>query len=501
MLKILACRSWGNILLRQRTPRAAGSSGIQLSTFQITTQKIMIFRIPYILLHLPVLQLAACFHTTIAGNSDHSNPVATPDPIPNNQEFLEMGASWSNPAHNGQQIIKPVESVNVDSQKDPRSRRLTHLLKANHINHAINYHELRFHNHMAHILGSAYFLESSPEHLTEIYDEESKELEPWTDSPGEIAPHDWRNHLGDRRYQRAYLDFFEDEMVNRSYDWKGTVMHFLLEGDKPLLHGLVDGFGHPLIHLGYAFEMENREVAMEALAMAATAYNNIHEFSDNPNPPLPYVTYNNILNLLANIREDFRLDGEFRHAAPENAEKVLGEMVMQLWERANSFVFTIEELSSVYERQVDAAVLIFLTGHKKGDPQYDFFLAHLVTTAHALRIVLPLLSFQQAWHVIKSHVVLTVVVYISQCRPLIKKELLNEVSTEGKGWDYINRKALEGDARFDAHYVKALRAFHEFEKLFGEKDGFYLKAAVKFADEFVHWTGFGAGNPELDIKK
>ena len=46
-----------------------------------------------------------------------------------------------------------------------------------------------------------------------------------------------------------------------------------------------------------------------------------------------------------------------------------------------------------------------------------------------------------------------------------------------------------------------LRALKEFAEVFGEKDGLYLKAAVKFADQFDGWIGFGGGGPQLDIKK
>ena len=42
-------------------------------------------------------------------------------------------------------------------------------------------------------------LGASAEHLTAIYEEESKELEKWVDSPTEVSEHDWRDYLGDAR--------------------------------------------------------------------------------------------------------------------------------------------------------------------------------------------------------------------------------------------------------------------------------------------------------------
>ena len=50
--------------------------------------------------------------------------------------------------------IKPVEIHDVESKHDKRSRALKHLLKLNHVNHSIVYHNLEYHNHMPHVRGS-----------------------------------------------------------------------------------------------------------------------------------------------------------------------------------------------------------------------------------------------------------------------------------------------------------------------------------------------------------
>ena len=54
------------------------------------------------------------------------------------------------------------------------------------------------------LLGSAYLLGGESEYLDNIYANESKELEPWKDSPGEVSTYDWRDYLGDRRYDTQY---------------------------------------------------------------------------------------------------------------------------------------------------------------------------------------------------------------------------------------------------------------------------------------------------------
>lgn len=138
--------------------------------------------------------------------------------------------------------LPPVALHDVETAPEKRPRTLKHLIRANHVNHAILYHDLMFHNHMPHLLGSAYLLGASVDHLQEIYDEEAKQLEPWPESPTEIADSDWRDFLGDKRYQRAFVDFFEDELALKfGYDWSKVIDEYLFSGKQPLVNGLVAG--------------------------------------------------------------------------------------------------------------------------------------------------------------------------------------------------------------------------------------------------------------------
>jgi hypothetical protein len=138
--------------------------------------------------------------------------------------------------------IPSVEIHSIETDRDRRARCLKHLLKANHVNHSIIYHNLEFDNHTAHVLSSAYLLGATEDQLHKIYDAEAKQLESWQPSPAEITLDDWRDFLGDKRYQRAYVDFFEDALAMKfGYDWKQVVAHFMFEGKEPLVHGLIGG--------------------------------------------------------------------------------------------------------------------------------------------------------------------------------------------------------------------------------------------------------------------
>ena len=50
--------------------------------------------------------------------------------------------------------IRSVKIYDIETLHDTRTKALKHLLKLNHINHAILYHHLQFHNHMPHVCGS-----------------------------------------------------------------------------------------------------------------------------------------------------------------------------------------------------------------------------------------------------------------------------------------------------------------------------------------------------------
>lgn len=43
------------------------------------------------------------------------------------------------------------------------------------------------------------------------------------------------------RYQRAFVDFFEDQLVQHGYDWRDLLKAYLFEGDKPLINNMICG--------------------------------------------------------------------------------------------------------------------------------------------------------------------------------------------------------------------------------------------------------------------
>ncbi|CAZ79923.1 unnamed protein product [Tuber melanosporum] len=420
-----------------------------------------------------------------------------------------MGNAKSTPLNNPYTGLPRVPTTNPSASTDKRDRTLTHLLRLNHHNYSLLYSQLRFHNHLPHALGSAYLLDAPSEHLTRLYESESKPLEPWPPTtPGEIARHDWREHISDRHYQRSYLDFFEDELVRLGYDWRRVVAEYLFQGPEPLIFGGIGGLGHPLIHLGYAFELGSKEVGMEALSLFATNYDFLHGYVDSefptaaggvpvesPSPPLPTVVHDcqDPLEIIHRIRMDTAFHGIFPHAGAENIP-----LLFELREKevlAYYRQFKIESPATAHKSLNHLAALLLTCSHDPGRPEFDFFVVHLTTVSYAIRILLPEVPEEYARPLVKMQWLFTIVVYLIQLSREVRPELLDGVELRGRGWGDVVRKALDrdegsgsGGEMEDAHYLKAVRALKDSAQLWKDQEEFYLTAAVKFAWEFEKWS-------------
>ncbi|KAI9797383.1 MAG: hypothetical protein M1825_006012 [Sarcosagium campestre] len=336
------------------------------------------------------------------------------------------------------------------------------------------------------ILSSAYLLGSDSEHLNKVYDEEARSLEPWRDSPGEVSKHDWRDYLGDQRYQRAFIDFFEDELARGGYDWKQLAQEFLFEGEQPLINSVVSGLGHPLIHIGYAFEMNNCTIAIEALALTTCFYDFFHQYLDDTSytRPAQHPT-ESIVSILERVRTDQRLDGLFDHSGPGNIALLFQrkeDIVLEHW---NSW--TIVNPKAQFEESQRAAVLLLLATVPPDSEGYDFFLVHLLTTSHAIRVLLPLIPEEFHVSLVRQWWLFTLAVYIAQLRPEIKESRITDYELAGRDWKWAEKQALASSHAYDAHYVKAIRAMKEAALTWGDLDAWYLRGAVRFADNFRGW--------------
>ena len=116
---------------------------------------------------------------------------------------------------------------------------------------------------------------------------------------------------------------------------------------------------------------------------------------------------------------------------------------------------------------------------------------HVLTTSHAVRILLPLIPAKFHMTLLRQWWLLTLAVYIAQVRPKIELKNITDYDIEGKDWAWVDKQAVEGKWSLDAHYVKGLRAMKEAAQTWGDSELYYLKAACRLGAEFDGWGGFG----------
>lgn len=253
---------------------------------------------------------------------------------------------------------------------------------------------------------------------------------------------------------------------------------------------LTDPVGHPLIHFGYALELSSREVGIEALALAATCYNDMHKYIDNPkyyNWPSSYKSTTS-LDILKHVADDSRFNSsKITVADPENADVVYAEHEEALLDNWSAWNIKDPVTQFAESQKTATAILVATVGH-----QYDFFFCHILTTSHACRILFPLIPTKFHIPLVRQWLLLTITTYVSQLRPEIKLSIITDYDLKGKDWKWVEQKAIHGKHAADAHYIKAIRAMREAANTWGDDDQFYLKAAAKFADEFSGWGGFGS---------
>ena len=249
--------------------------------------------------------------------------------------------------------------------------------------------------------------------------------------------------------------------------------------------------GHPLIHLGYAFELSSRELAMEALGLATTSYNFLHKYLDEPSytKPSTYSTSSPV-KILQNVAEDKRFDNLFDHQGADNIETLFQDHETAVLEHWNAW--QLPNPKKQFEDSQYAAVALLVSTHESGTSRaYDFFLVHLLTASHAVRILLPLIPAKFHVALVRQWWLLTLAVYIAQVRPIIDLKSIVDYDTEGKDWAWVDKEAVEGKWSLDAHFVKGLRAMKEAAQTWGDSEQYFLKAACRLGGEFDGWGGFG----------
>jgi hypothetical protein len=210
--------------------------------------------------------------------------------------------------------------------------------------------------------------------------------------------------------------------------------------------------GHPLIHLGYAFELDSKTVAIEALALGACCYSSLHQYIDNPSytRSSPYKS-TSLLEILSKVKDDKRFDGLYEHRSGD-ISKVFAEREDVFLEHWNAWELT--DPKDQFEESQRTAVALLMGTELQKKSEFDFFLAHLLTSSHAVRILLPLVPSKFHVNLVRQWWLLALAVYITQVRPTIELDRINGYDIKDRDWKFVEHKALSSPHSMDAHFVK-----------------------------------------------
>lgn len=212
--------------------------------------------------------------------------------------------------------------------------------------------------------------------------------------------------------------------------------------------------GHPLIHLGYAYELNSEVIAMEALGMAACQYNHLHKYTDDPTYTKPSsFSSNSPRGLLDRLAGDDRAAGIARADPFEVVENTLMDkheaLLLEYWN-----AWTIGgDVTAQFRASQEAAVDLLVATVAPGTHAYNFFLVHVLTTSHAVRVLLPVVPAQFHVKLVRQWWLLTLIVYLAEKRPRIDRDNVGS-DLKGRTWNYVEDKALRSEWATDSHYVK-----------------------------------------------
>jgi Questin oxidase-like len=189
---------------------------------------------------------------------------------------------------------------------------------------------------------------------------------------------------------------------------------------------------------------------MEALAIACSSYNYMHRYLDNTSytKPSTYST-SSPLEILHKIAVDTRFDGLFDRRGDGNIDTLFQnheDLIMEHWN-----AWKIDDPTKQFQDSQETAVALLVRTVQPGTHAYDFFLVHLLTSSHAVRILIPQIPKRFHVSLVRQWWLLTIAVYIAQLRPKINDDI--EVKPI-KQWVYVEDKAINGPWATDAHYVK-----------------------------------------------
>jgi hypothetical protein len=197
--------------------------------------------------------------------------------------------------------------------------------------------------------------------------------------------------------------------------------------------------------------MDSKDLAMEALSLACVQHNILHKYTENPSytKPSPLAT-TSLRDLIEKLSQDNRLSSadSFSYSQLETLFEKHEDVILEYWN-----AWDIQNATKQFEQSQEAAVSMLVAAAKPGS--YKFSLAHILTTNHAVRTLLP--HVPNKFHIVllRQWWLLALVVYVLNGRPALDQANVTS-QVDGREWTFVADRALNSQWRNDSHYVKGM---------------------------------------------
>lgn len=196
---------------------------------------------------------------------------------------------------------------------------------------------------------------------------------------------------------------------------------------------------------------------MEALGLGAIQYNFFHKYSGDRSYTRPSpITSNSPLELLIKMSKDDRFKKLPKNPPLGDLEAIFAKHEDLLLEYWNGW--DISDPVKDFELSQKAAVDLLVSTVQPKSHAYNFYVVHLLTSSHAVRILLPFFPPKHHITLVREWWLLVIAVYIVKGRPMPNPANVDK-DLKGRDWKYVEDKALNSAWATDAHFVKGKLPF------------------------------------------
>ncbi|KAF5347788.1 hypothetical protein D9756_010256 [Leucocoprinus leucothites] len=434
-------------------------------------------------------------------------------------------------------VPQPVQSADLPTPRPlpgvtPASTAaLREVLEDDYKRHHCFFNEFGFHNHVAHTAIALWYLGADVDVIKAAYASQASYQRPAFTSPGPISKDNWTEHFGDEKYYNAYLAFFIGELAAK--DTVAVLEEYVFSdaanfpgGGKriEMLCRFDEGLLHPLIHVGYGFELGIPGMIAEGLAQAA-----VHEAVGSPIIPAswfekaPKAPKGNATSSVLSILSRVITDPDIDYKMPPNPMGMFKDVVKQYSTKIVEYVeawtpdvSTKEGLQKTLEEVIFFVNLTYavpgLASKEEVSFNADFFAMHFVTSSMFLPSLLVHLKPRSQELLLRSYVSMCLTWFIVRGKPQLNVEAFFAETSSLKSLldaPTISRPRLPGVSAASAksanpwtsvleetivhpddHLPKLQRTLSHYAQVYGDREAGYFKDTELKGAEKIDGTLF-----------